>query len=181
MKKLFIFFTILILSTNTAFAASDYLNEIGNYAIWPKKQLIKVYVDKNSKSAIAYKALKSWDDAGGGCFHFYNSSQDKAGIKIYYVESIDNNLPSKTDYTTNGKYMTSANVYIAYKKPGTNHYQSQEKMFSYTLHEVGHALGLLGYTTEKNSIMNAQEVTSIHYLQLKDRATIQKLYCHSIK
>lgn len=164
----------------------DYLSDLSSVAIWRYPTKIRVYVGKSNKAQTIKKAFTIWDEALGSSFHFI-FVQDKylADITCFSVKNLSGmRLGStktfyKQDKKTGKKYLTKAKMQIALHEPETNKVIDDTNILSTTLHEIGHALGIISHSKQKGDIMYFD---SSSYKQEKaevsnrDVNTVKKIY-----
>lgn len=173
MKKFFALFVGLFLYTQTqSFAAQDYLDDIYTVKYWNNPQHITVWVQPGKYQKIAYKAFKDWMKAANGCIRFIDSpTANDANIVIFFSDEARVDSSKTAVGITHYGHQTNR-IIIATKM--TDRIQMEATI----LHEIGHALGIMGHTDERNSIMYPNTASFVgRRLGNKDKATIQKMYC----
>lgn len=157
----------------------NYINELNQYAVWKNKNKITVWVQPCKYQQTVYNAFREWVAASGGCLGFRESTNENfANIKVYFVPTLSNNRAGETIHTSTGKYMNSAVVRIKY----TNNRNPDKLMFNneiyqVAVHEIGHALGIMGHSSNRNDIMYpTTDIIGIHASN-RDVNTIREFYC----
>ena len=164
MKKIFILFTVIILTISSAFALSK-----PRWNVRP----IKVYIPGNSYSSQLMKnAFLQWQNKTFSAVWFTFVSYDKrdnADITVHFVEknTYCGNLSAIgcTHYRINSDgFYTHNDIYIAAKSvmqlvgdDGTVATKTtsipSEQVYRVMLHEIGHAVGIAQHSNNPNSIM----------------------------
>ncbi len=180
MKKcltIIIVFFISFFSLPAYSAGSNYINELSHYALWNKSKKITVWVQPCEYSRTVYKAFQEWMIAAGGCVKFIDAKdKEDANITVSFVPAIDGLKVGVTHQHTIGPYMVKADVRLRYKD-FNNRKISQEKMYAVAVHEIGHALGIMGHSSNRNDIMYpTTDVIGIHASN-RDVNTIRTFYC----
>ncbi len=176
----------------------DYLNDItdsGRRVRWSTlKMPLKLYVEespvgirnfqRNFVSSIP-KALDVWVQALKGKLSYVMINRpEEADIKITWVNTLDTEGQTSEEGTTFHAGITVPQIkfdqlmgmeikmatFDIRKKP-----QKGENIFAIAIHEMGHALGLLGHSENPKDIMFPQN-RLVYKLSTRDRITIQKLY-----
>lgn len=182
MKKisviLAVIITLLAVCPPESFANDNYLHELDKYAVWKQKKRIKVWVQPTPYSQGVYNAFREWMIAGGGCFRFVDATSEKnADIRVYFVERLGGSKAGITKHVSSGKYMLSADITIGYKDLHQERILSQDEVYATAVHEIGHALGIMGHSSNRNDIMYPNtNVVGIH-ASARDFNTIREFYC----
>lgn len=177
--RLLIITILLCTGTMTCFASDNYINELSQYAIWKQKNRITVWVQPNTiYTAAIYDAFREWMTAGGGCIKFVDANTEKnANIRVYFTERLSENRAGVTHHRSAGKYMISADITIGYKNLYKNKMLSKDEVYAVAVHEIGHALGIMGHSSNRNDIMYPNtNVIGIH-ASARDFNTIREFYC----
>lgn len=172
--------------TTSRLDIGNYFSDLSSVAVWQYPQKIKVYVGKSSKSNTIKKAFKIWDEALGSSFHFiFVDDKYTADITCFCVKNLSGMRLGSTktyyrkDKLSANKYLTKAKMQIALYEPETNKAIDNTNILSTTLHEIGHALGIISHSRQKGDIMYFD---SSGYKQLKaevshrDVNTVKKIY-----
>ena len=124
-------------------------------------------------------------------FQFINNPDD-ANIIVQIENTPDNNCDNgECKYTTgftapvtNQNILKQMKITI-YDKTLNGDYVSQNKLYETSLHEIGHALGIMGhsynpddnmFSMEQGTNIYTQYRSDVHYLSTADKATIKLLY-----
>ncbi len=179
MRKIFLLFIVFVFTISNVMA-DNYINELSVYALWKNEKRIKVWVQPSTKyTSTVYNAFREWETAAGGCIHFVQANKEStANIRVYFVPKVGDGLAGNTTHRSAGKYMLSANIEIGYIVPGSkNKTLSRKSVFAIALHEIGHALGIMGHSSNRNDIMyHTTDVIGIHASN-RDISTIREFYC----
>ena len=175
--------TILCLFS-CAFARVDnrtYNHVVDIQAIWVNPREIKVFVEQVSKSHILENAFKIWDKAMRSDMNFiFVSNPDEADVRIGFIDILDGTKVGVTypSYIKiQGKiYLHKAKILIARKDP-RGFIQNDAEILKVTLHEIGHAIGILGHSNSINDIMYYSTAsTKSTSPSLRDIDSVNKLY-----
>lgn len=185
MKSALISLLIFLSLFSIAIARPDnrtYLNSVTTPAVWINPRQIKVYITYDEGKMFLFKrAFKAWDDALGSNLNFvYVDNKDEADISIAYVKRLNGaaiGLTRPLYVKIQGKtYLSNATIKIARQKP-TGAIQSDSELYHVILHEIGHAIGILGHS---NSIYDVMYPTNLSVknqtLSTKDIDTVKKMY-----
>lgn len=173
----------------------DYLNitsdtSQGMSLIWPPRlRPIRYYIQLADPSQAdlqpaIQKALTTWQIATDHTLRFQETSTPEFAQIILSLEpgalAHCHQSVAKTRYQTNT--VRSGRVYlhqvwITLQTGDASHPPTSERMRSFyrlTLHELGHALGIMGHSTHPQDIMYARPIT--HHLSTRDTHTVRRLY-----
>ena len=180
--KLALFFLLLF---SFALAREDYrtyYSDIDTPAVWINPREIKVYVYPDEiKHYILKRSLNTWDDALGSNLNFkYINNPSEADITIKYVEKLSDNQAGITKVNhlkIQGKiYLGKADVSVAKHSPSGWKF-TDVQLNKIALHEIGHAIGILGHSENINDIMYySTEMQRQSTLSSKDVETARKIY-----
>lgn len=167
-----------------AYAREDnrtYTNAVDTLAVWINPTEIKVYVEDSPKAHILEKAFNIWDDALRSDMNFiFVSDKNEADITIGYIDKLDKNAVGLTYpryLTIQGKiYLYKSRIAIAKTDP-RGFIQSDAQLLKVTLHEIGHAIGIIGHSNSINDIMYYSTASTKNTSpSLRDIDTVNKLY-----
>ena len=182
MKKLVTIFSLLLVVSfayiTPSFANDNYLNELTHYAVWKQSQKITVWVQPSPYAPGIYDAFREWMIAGGGCLKFVDANtKNNANVRVYFVERLSGNKAGVTYHRSAGKYMVSADITIGYKDLYKDRYLSKEEIYAVAVHEIGHALGIMGHSSDRNDIMYPNTNNIGIHASARDFNTIREFYC----
>ncbi|MBR5304725.1 MAG: matrixin family metalloprotease [Candidatus Gastranaerophilales bacterium] len=184
MKSVLKMVLLLLLLFSCVYARIDnrtYNHVVDVQVIWLNPKNIKVYIEKSSKSHILENAFKIWDKALRNDMNFvFVSNQEEADICIDYTEKLNGNAVGVTypKYVKiQGKiYLYKSKILIA-KKDSIGFIQSDAKLLKVVLHEIGHAIGIIGHSNSINDIMYPTTASTKNTSpSLRDVDTVNKLY-----
>ncbi len=144
---------------------------------------LSVYIEPHEKKPIVQKAFGAWQSATGFTkFRFVDSEKKIPHIIVKFSENNPNTAGSQFEnavglahsYTPTGYYAKAViTIWLTY--PGSDKYMTDKQIYSISLHEIGHALGLTWHSPDRNDIMYFQEhgQTSI---SANDIARLKKKY-----
>lgn len=176
--KLLLGILVFCLCYLPSFANNNYLNELTHYAVWKQSQRITVWVQPSPYAPGIYDAFREWMIAGGGCLKFIDANTEKnANVRVYFVERLSGNKAGVTHHRSAGKYMLSADITIGYKDLYKDRYLSKEEIYAVAVHEIGHALGIMGHSSDRNDIMYPNTNNIGIHASARDFNTIREFYC----
>ena len=179
--KLLVIFICLFSIVYARVDNKTYTKDVDTLAVWINPKKIKVYIEPSPKAHIIKNAFDIWDSAMRSNMNFIFVKEAKgADITAGYVEQLEGNAVGMTypKYITiqGGEYLSKAKISIAKKSPiGFN--QRDGELLKVTLHEIGHAIGILGHSNSINDIMYYSTAsTKGTSPSLRDIDTVNKLY-----
>ena len=185
MKIIFKIFILSILLFSFSYAREDlrtYYSEVDIPAVWKNPRNIKVYIAYDeTKNYIFTRSFKSWDDALGSDLNFkYVNNADEADIVAKFVDKLDDNQAgiTKTAYAEIGGkvYLAKAVINISKNSPIGFRFNDAQ-LNKITLHEIGHAIGILGHSENINDIMYFSTASQRQStISSKDVETVRKIY-----
>lgn len=180
MKKLLTTIAIFILLTCNSAFSNNYINELSHYALWKNSNKITVWVQPCEYSNTIYNAFKEWMIAAGNCIRFVDAKdQAIANITVTFHPELNGLQAGVTHHRSAGKYMVKADIKLRYMRFGHNKKLTQEQMYAVAVHEIGHALGIMGHSSNRNDIMYpTTNIIGIHASN-RDVGTIREFYCTS--
>ena len=158
MRKFWLVLIVFIFATvATAFA---YQNPRWSY--FP----LSVYIQDHEKAPIVKRAFSTWESSTDGIakFRFVSSEKYYPNIVVKFSENNPNTKGSQFEnavglahsYTPLG-YYAKATITVWLKNPGNTSKLSDTQLYSISLHEIGHALGILRHSPLPQDIMYFQE------------------------
>lgn len=185
MKILFKFLILVLAISSFALAREDYrtyYSEVDIPAVWKNPKEIKVCIIYDEfKNYIFTRSFKAWDDALGSDLNFkYVNNQAEADIIAKFVNKLDENQAgiTKTAYVEqNGKvYLAKAVIQISKNSPIGFRFNDAQ-LNKITLHEIGHAIGILGHSDNINDIMYFSTASQrLSTISSNDVDTVKKIY-----
>lgn len=162
----------------------DYYSQLDSTGLWENPRNLRVYVEgKTGKEYILTQAFKTWDNAVAEIGFTYVNSPDNADIICFFVDNLNLGNAAgitETEYnklSSGVKRLKKATVKIAFYRPGTSGKFTDNNLLCITLHEIGHALGILSHSTNKNDVMYPTTDTYQNtYISKRDMNTIKKMY-----
>lgn len=176
MKKSILYFIFIIFAIgslfNGAFAKDNYLNELERVGPFPFKK-IKVWIEPSPYKDTVYQAIGEWKIAANNCISFYEANTPgTAHIRIYFVDSLPGTAVGITKYQYGYREIFVLKTYKDSKVK-----LSAKSIYPVILHEFGHALGLMGHSSDRNDVMFPNtDIVGIH-TSYRDFNSIQALYC----
>ena len=157
---------------------------------------VKVYLASGSRvpgykpeyKGIMSDSFKSWSNASGNKINFdYVNNADLADIDCLWtndsskVSSISEGGQAQVQYNPNG--IKHVKVVILTLDPTPDSPLSQNQVQAVCLHEIGHALGLIGHSPKPNDIMFCSLPTADAKTALspRDIDTIRRLYTSDVQ
>lgn len=155
----------------------DYLSEINSTTKWTAMP-IRVWVQQSKYTDTVYQAFNEWQYVSGGLIKFTKTNSESQGnIKVYFTDQIQRSGNDTLGLTTtsyiNGN-ITGARIQLVYKYNGKIF--TQKELYPIALHEIGHALGINGHSTNNNDVMFPNNgIIGIHTSK-RDVNTLKAIY-----
>ncbi len=155
----------------------------GKLVRWNKRE-INVYVANTKYKNALYDALSEYNKVFNGFFVFSLSNAGNADITIEVVDKFDSNEKSNENYMagiTNNVFsgkneLSAARIRLLSVKPFSNKKVSDYEIYTVLMHELGHALGIIGHSPNKKDVMYAFSESSKGVLTHRDINTIKMMY-----
>ncbi len=161
----------------------DYYNELKQTAKWKNPRQLKVRIEgKIGKENIFKQAFQLWDNTVGEISFIYVSSAQDANITCKFIDSFPDNKAGVTHINyvqdADGKtYLNKADIEIALHILGHTGVMPDANILAVTLHEIGHALGIVDHSANKNDIMYPSTATfKTTNISRRDINTVKKIY-----
>lgn len=165
----------------------NYLGEISKSAKWQNPNNIKVYIEPSKGKEILFRrAFQTWDSRLMMIHFSFQTKPDDADIICSYVGFIKDGVAGLTEFPNNflknnqtGQYYFNppVTIKIATQDTAINRPYTDNELLSIILHEVGHAIGILDHTKNKNDIMYySTETYKNSQISNRDANTIKALY-----
>lgn len=171
----------------SAYDQGHYLNEISKVAKWENPDNIKVYImPSGGKEVLFRRAFQIWDNRLIKIHFSFQTNPDNADIICSYVDFIKKGVAGVTEFpkgflqrvTTDELYFNPpVTISIAKVDSNLNRPYTDNELQSIILHEIGHAIGILEHTKNKNDIMfYSTESYKNGNISNRDVNTIKELY-----
>ena len=140
----------------------------------------RIYIQPNSPyKDLAVNAFKEWQDALGTAVMFtYSANPQDAGINVVFQDKIDSTGAEKggvMEPTFDGTHIVKSKITIRTTSEGGQ--KLSDKIIYHTLlHEIGHAIGIMGHSTNPNDIMYTGTSVFLPHLSLRDKNTAKAIY-----
>ena len=179
MKKIVLFLLLIMavfcstaaMNASAAAYRNNYLNEVRTTKLHPNT--IKVWVQDSQYKGTAYDAFNEWVAASGGCISFREANTPKtANIVVYFVDKLPGPAVGVTTYSR------PISIRVATIRYGMKNTKiSKREAYPILVHEIGHALGIQGHSSNNNDIMYPNtNIIGIHASD-RDVNTIRAMYC----
>lgn len=158
--------------------SGSYIKDVDKAYTWKNPKSIKVYIPDHEHRKAAVNAFRTWDGALDEKVNFeiVYSEQD-ANITLGFVEGFDNKKQGVTRCYNDGKNIIKANILISLNNPLTQAKNDDNALTNIILHEIGHSLGILGHSNNRNDIMYPTTDTfQDRSLSKRDINTVFKIY-----
>ena len=162
----------------------SYYNDIGRVAKWEDYKNIKIYIENEPNLDYLYEqAFDIWNRAIPYFGFVYVNDKNEADIRCSFVQEFFDQKVGVTKYPkgmkiVDGEMYLQAPVLIEVSKSSIDRRQvTEEEILSTIIHEVGHALGILGHSKNRNDIMFFDTTTyQGTSLSQRDINTIDEIY-----
>ncbi|MBQ3311513.1 tetratricopeptide repeat protein [bacterium] len=175
-------------SNNSGLSGSNYLvyavDTNGVLVKWNKKK-IKVNVAPSIYNNVIRSALRTYNNAFNGYFEFVPSKRNFADITIDIVDSLES-LSSQSEIYMAGltnnifegsdKHLSSSSIKLLSVKPNSKLKVTEDEMYAVIMHELGHALGIVGHSQDESDVMFAFTSKNTGHLSQRDITTIKMMY-----
>ncbi len=165
----------------------NYLNHAvdsnGKLTIW-KKQNIVVYVSQSDYKYTIYQVLSYYNDVFDGYFKFFVTKKpEKADILIDVVDYFDSNQTpdsvymagvTNTSISGQDRSLTKAHIQLLSTRPNSKKTVTKDEMFKVALHEVGHAIGIIGHSPDEKDVLYAS--SNVKSFSKRDINTVKIMY-----
>lgn len=158
----------------------NYLSDISYTCKWAAMPL-RVWIQPGTKySETVAKAFNEWQYVTKSKIRFISTKSELQGqILVYFEENLNTNSKSTVGYTTTagcsgGRFVGKSKIYLQTRTGGQ--IVSQKNMYGIALHEIGHALGIIGHSKNNNDIMFPTTDTIGVHTSRRDVNTIMHIY-----
>lgn len=158
----------------------QYISDIDRIAIWAKKP-INYWVEYSDYYSVAVEAFREWERETSYAVSFRKVGKPEyADIKVYFVDSLGGGNIVGVTYNNknleNGRYiLKNSNIKIL-QKTASGSFRSKYQIRPVILHEIGHALGLEGHSSNKNDMLYHTTDYYKQNLSKRDIETIRQIY-----
>lgn len=166
----------------------DYVkNAYKNGKLYLRKQgVTRIYIDPSAEEYkdLIYSAFDEWQEPLGSAVIFrYSGNPDDASVIISCQATKNEISDDKFGITTskfNGDYITESKIVIySVNKYGKS--LPKNMIYHALLHEIGHAVGILGHSIDPNDIMSTGTDVYLPHLSQRDKNTASELYSRNKK
>ena len=175
-------------SVKSGLSGSNYLvyavDSNGALVKWHKSK-IKVYVAQSEYNNTIRTALRDYNTIFEGYFEFIPSKRNGADITIEVVDNLEK-LSNQSELYMAGltnnifvgkdKQLSSSTVKLLSVKPNSRTRVSNDEMYPVVMHELGHALGIIGHSQDESDVMYAFTTKNTGRLTQRDITTIKMMY-----
>lgn len=179
--KIVLCFLCLFMCAYARIDNRTYTGDVDVLAVWINPKNIKVYINETYKPEILRRAVNIWDNSMRNDMNFiFVKNENEADITIEYVEKLNKQtlgITKTSHIAIQGKiYLHKAKIYIAKADP-IGFKCSDAELLKTTLHELGHAIGIIGHSKSINDIMYYSSASTKNVSpSLRDIETVNKLY-----
>ncbi|MBR2525028.1 tetratricopeptide repeat protein [bacterium] len=155
----------------------------GKLVKW-NKQKITVFVSPSDYQEQIYNALSRYNTVFDGFFRFYISNKrELSDVKIDVVDKFNSNDNpdslyiaglTSNNFTSEGRHLSGSVVQLLSKKPNSDKKVTKNEMYRVALHEIGHALGIIGHSPNERDIMYSSAM--VNDFSARDIATLKMMY-----
>lgn len=161
----------------------DYLaNAYKNGKLYLRNRgITRIYISSadSAYKDMVYDAFDEWQDALGSALIFkYFGNPDDASIIVSFKpveEEISGDKFGVTSSKFDGTTITESNIVI-YTVNKNGKKLSDKVIYHALLHEIGHAIGILGHSTDPNDIMSTGTTVFLEHLSSRDKNTAFEMY-----
>lgn len=169
---------------NSSDNSNNYLHNAidgtGKVHKWTKKT-IAIWVANSSYQTTVYQAFAKYNKTFPELFKFMiTQDRKKADIVVDMVNYLEN--------SSGGNYYKQGNTDLNYNQKGeinsahirllpidnSGNYISKAKLYAIAVHEIGHAIGIMGHSQNSNDVMYGFSATG--EFSSKDKETIRLMY-----
>lgn len=169
---------------NSSDNSNNYLHNAidgtGKVHKWTKKT-IAIWVANSSYQTTVYQAFAKYNKTFPELFKFMiTQDRKKADIVVDMVNYLEN--------SSGGNYYKQGNTDLNYNQKGeinsahirllpidnSGNYISKAKLYAIAVHEIGHAIGIMGHSQSSNDVMYGFSATG--EFSSKDKETIRLMY-----
>lgn len=156
------------------------IDSTGQVHKWNKKT-IAIWVANSNYQTTVYQAFAKYNKTFPDLFKFMiTQDRKKADIVVDIVNSLERSRgdgyykQGNTDINYNQKgEINTAHIKLL-QTDNHGNYLSKTKLYAVAIHEIGHAIGIMGHSQSKNDVMYGFNATS--EFSAKDKETIRLMY-----
>ena len=148
-------------------------------AVWNKKT-VNYWVENGKYYYTVMEAFREWERETSYAVNFRKVNRPEyANIKVYFVDKLPTNVLGVTrnqkGYASGKIVLRSSEIRIL-EKTQSGELRTKQQIYPVLLHEIGHALGLEGHSSNKSDIL--YHTTDYYKQSLSDRdvETIKTIY-----